>query len=578
MLTLVEAAGRCEAGGKAMVLGRLARAGLPVPDGFILEPEEVGLIVTGNGRALCRRLADWAVQNAPFGLVVRSSAVEEDGRTASFAGQFTSLFTSADTAQVAGAVTAVHASLAGQGARAYAEKLGVSPPSTMAVLVQAAVRPASSGVLFTRWDDQGARIEAVLGLPALLVSGECRPDVFLASAAEMATGAVQVADKYVALLPPTAQEREVLPGEWVAWPGGGQAKVVCHLDRLIGVRPPRPLIHQPAVSVVQRADLLRLATTVATVLDEAALDIEWACDGDGRTWLLQARPDTRTIVPARPPGELRLGHGTEMGEGRTLVVQGQAASPGQVTGPAQVVGDLGVRGGPPREAGVLICGPARPELVPALLEAVGIACSEAGLLCHTAIVARELGKPCITDAGEALTSDWDGQQVTLDGDAGTLTRLGNSPLLGDTSAVSVSERPPAPGSPVTQARGDQPTGLRVIARRPRMAMDAKPRFVLTLPLPGVDWNYDPEALIAGGVAALLVPAEHRLIPKQDDRGPWREALEGDAERSALAGATWTPLPNGAWLAWLITPPTPLPALWAGPSGGPYVTFPTFGNP
>ena len=77
-------ADRLRVGGKAFVLARLRRAGVPVPDGFVLTADEA---IDGAGenalRAAAARLGGTAA--------VRSSAVLEDTAEASFAGQYVTL-------------------------------------------------------------------------------------------------------------------------------------------------------------------------------------------------------------------------------------------------------------------------------------------------------------------------------------------------------------------------------------------------------------------------------------------------------------------------------------------------------
>src|SRR5687767_2937849 len=74
-----------EYGGKALELGRAWRAGLPVPPGWALTPTLVEQVVRGEPGARARVLDAFAKLGAPA--AVRSSAIGEDGTTASFAGQ-----------------------------------------------------------------------------------------------------------------------------------------------------------------------------------------------------------------------------------------------------------------------------------------------------------------------------------------------------------------------------------------------------------------------------------------------------------------------------------------------------------
>jgi pyruvate,water dikinase len=44
-----------------------------------------------------------------------------------------------------------------------------------------------------------------------------------------------------------------------------------------------------------------------------------------------------------------------------------------------------------------------------------------GMLCHAAVVARELGVPAVFGVAGAMTLLVDGERVTVDGTAGTVT-------------------------------------------------------------------------------------------------------------------------------------------------------------
>lgn len=546
MLTLREAAAFPAAGGKAHVLGRLHAAGAPVPDGLVLLPEEAARIAAGDGGELCERLAHWGAEHAPDGLAVRSSAAGEDGQHASFAGLFASRFTPAAPERIAEAVSEVHASLHSRTVQDYAAALGVEPPSRMAVLVQAAVRAACSGVLFTRWTADGWRIETTLGLATLLVAGDCAPDVVEPGPVH-GEAVEQVAEKYAAALPAARGEPDMPPGEWIDWPGGGRAKLVFSGDGLIYVRPPRELINAPALDPYGREALLALGERAHAVLGAGPLDIEWARDGGGDLWLVQARPATRSHGSPRE-GAHQPALPTARPDGAPTVLPGQGASPGTATAPAAVIMDA-AQAERMRDGDILVTGPARPELVPALLQASGIACADVGLLCHTAIVARELGKPCVTGLLNAPETVLDGQPVTVDGDAGTLTLHPDGGMT--------APRPPAPPS---QHRST-PEGLQVVTRPPAspsdtplvLALDHQTRTLLD--------EQPLDTLTEAGVAAVLLPS---------GTAPPRRLLD--------LGARLTMLSDGIGLLWLTRPPPEWaarpPTVWAGLPGGPLTSRPS----
>jgi len=117
-----------------------------------------------------------AARLAGFGdvaVAVRSSAIDEDGTVASFAGIYDSIVDVRGLAAVEDAIAKVRASALSPRALAYRHD---GQPARMAVVVQRLVRADCAGVLFTAdpvTGDRDARVvTAVRGLGEALVSGE----------------------------------------------------------------------------------------------------------------------------------------------------------------------------------------------------------------------------------------------------------------------------------------------------------------------------------------------------------------------------------------------------------------------
>jgi len=177
-------------GAKAASLARLVRAGLPVPDGFVLEaaafsalvapalppfsapPEELGhALADADARAASVEIpaalaADVLARAAVLErLAVRSSAAIEDGTRGAAAGVFASR-TGVDPADVWDAIRAVWASALAPLAVAYARRRADAPPPGMAVIVQR-FAPGERVTIYTRapsgaaelWIQRGEAIE-----------------------------------------------------------------------------------------------------------------------------------------------------------------------------------------------------------------------------------------------------------------------------------------------------------------------------------------------------------------------------------------------------------------------------------
>ncbi|MBI2306311.1 MAG: phosphoenolpyruvate synthase [Rhodocyclales bacterium] len=240
------------AGGKGHQLGRLARYGLPVPDGFVLTTAAFAQAASLDLEALVAgalRARGW--EATP--LAVRSSAPMEDSRRASFAGIHHSALNVVGSAAVAAAVRAVWDSLAAPQAVAYRARLGIDE-AAMAVVVMPMVPAVAAGVAFScdpaSGRDDRVVVNAVAGLADALVSGRV-------SGEEIVLEADPISEDYAVV------RRSGAPA------GLADARAV---------------------------ELAELVRETAFTLDYGApwADIEWVWDGE-RFHLVQARP-----VTARP--------------------------------------------------------------------------------------------------------------------------------------------------------------------------------------------------------------------------------------------------------------------------------------
>lgn len=115
---------------------------------------------------------------------------------------------------------------------------------------------------------------------------------------------------------------------------------------------------------------------------------------------------------------LPLERGGERGE-----LMGQIGNAGKATGrvrivPFDMVGQVTLESDE-----VLVCDMTTPQYVPLMQQAVAIVTDRGGILAHAAIVARELGKPCIVGTKHATTQLKDGQFVEVDAVQGVIRVL-----------------------------------------------------------------------------------------------------------------------------------------------------------
>ncbi len=104
-------------------------------------------------------------------------------------------------------------------------------------------------------------------------------------------------------------------------------------------------------------------------------------------------------------------------------LSGQIGNAGKATGrvrivPFDMVGQVTLENDE-----VLVCDMTTPQYVPLMQQAVAIVTDRGGILAHAAIVARELGKPCIVGTKHATSQLKDGQLVEVDAVQGIICVL-----------------------------------------------------------------------------------------------------------------------------------------------------------
>jgi len=253
-------------GGKAASLSHALAAGLPVPPGIALSVDAVDSVVRGDEEPV--RALEASLDDLGGCVAVRSSAIGEDDRDTSFAGQHATLLNVRTPAGVVAAVREVYQSAHSASALAYRERMGISLEPRMGVVVQRLVDAESAGVLFTRNPASGEDerlIEAAWGLGEAVVSGIIIPDSYRISRDGTVTERI-AGHKDVALQ---------------LDPGGGVEEIEVEAERVDAL----------CLSDDQLGMLHRMTSDCEAVYGDR-LDIEWAF-ADGRFYLLQCRAITR---------------------------------------------------------------------------------------------------------------------------------------------------------------------------------------------------------------------------------------------------------------------------------------------
>jgi phosphoenolpyruvate synthase/pyruvate phosphate dikinase len=264
-------------GGKSAHLSRLA-ADYHVPSGFCLTaaafdphysadaplPTVLATALAAAYEALARRAG---FPDVP--IAVRSSAIDEDGDLASFAGQYETELHLVGVDAVLGAIVRCWASGRNERALAYRKQQGLGTEGVrLAVLVQQLVMADTSAVVFSANPISGNRDEVVVtaswGLGESVVSGTVTPDTWVVRKADLTVKEERIG----------AKERMT-----VAVTGGTREVTV-----------PRLLRERASLSRAQVAELAKLAMELEEKMGRP-VDIETAYARE-ELFLLQCRPIT----------------------------------------------------------------------------------------------------------------------------------------------------------------------------------------------------------------------------------------------------------------------------------------------
>lgn len=410
-------------GGKAANLGELMRAGLPVPRGFVV-PAQAYLRAMEIGRvrqdlietaALCdasdptsldltadrqRELVQQA--GIPFALLreildaygrlgdrcsvaVRSSATTEDGAASSFAGMHATFTNVTGEEALAAAISGVWQSVWGRRVIAYRASQELTAEPAIAVIVQIMVDADRAGVVFTADPSSGRAdrlvVDAAFGLGEVVVSGQVEPDTYVLA---RSAGGPRLLELRIG-----EKSHKIVRG-----PHGR--------DRRVALDP-----SERTRRVLDDDQILRVARLAERIagLHDSPQDVEWALAGE-ELFALQARPITA------------LGRAAHT-QARGVLVRGLGASSGSASGVVRILASFSEA--ERLAAGeVMVASTTNPDWVQAMQRAAALVTDGGGMTCHTAIVSRELGVPCVVGTRSATRILREGELVTVDGDSGVV--------------------------------------------------------------------------------------------------------------------------------------------------------------
>ena len=336
-------------------------------------------------------------------VAVRSSATAEDLPEASFAGQQDTILNVRNSKQLIDACQRCFASLWSDRAISYRSTQGFDHfEVALSISVQPMVRSdqACSGVMFTLDTESGFRdvvvINAAWGLGEAIVQGMTTPDEWVVFKQTLRQGARSIISRRL---------------------GTKEVKMVYGLDDR-GTRIRDVVEAQRGRFVLNDYEVLKLAEWACLIEEhyseraghDQPMDIEWAKDGlTGELYILQARPETvhatkrknfvetYRLVGERQPQPLASGQavGEKIGQGRVRVLT-------DVDHETEFA-----------EGDVLVTAMTDPAWEPIMKRAAAVVTDRGGRTCHSAIISRELGLPCIVGTGNATRLLKTGAEVTV---------------------------------------------------------------------------------------------------------------------------------------------------------------------
>ena len=419
-------------GGKGANLGEIRRIGSPVPDGFVvtskayfefLEKNKLGVRVEEilgkldyNNQELVDEISEHikdVIKSSPLPeeiisevrneykklsnskgyVAVRSSATVEDLSAKSFAGQLDTFLNLNNLDNILSSIKKCWASLYNPRALLYLKESGLGKSKIgVAVIIQEMVQSEVSGVMLTvdpmTNNKDRLVIESVWGLGNLIVEGVVTPDHY-----EVAKSSFTIINKKIS----TQTTQLILAKE--------QNKEI-----------PVSAAYQK-IQKVSDEKIIELAK-IGRKIENTYLfpqDIEWAIENN-KLHILQSRPVTS--AESEPDEKFEK---TEIN--LPVLVKGTPTSPGIAQGVAKII-KSSKQVARVKRGDILVLPVNNHNFIAALKKAAAVITDKGGETSHAAIIAREMGLPCVVGTSIATNMIKPDTVVTVNGSTGIVYKGG----------------------------------------------------------------------------------------------------------------------------------------------------------
>lgn len=338
-------------------------------------------------------------------VAVRSSATAEDSPDASFAGQHESYLNIKGEKDVIEAVKYCYSSLFTDRAIAYRRDKGIAPLSVyLSAVIQKMIRSdlASSGIMFTLDTDTGFNnvvlINSIFGIGEMIVKGRVTPDKFFIFKPTMKQG-------YKAIINKELGRKD---GKYIYRESGGIKEVKNTKEEF------------DKYSITDD-ETLTLAEWGCIIEEHYGTpqDIEWAKDGkDGKLYVVQSRPET---VHSQKSKKGNVYEEYQIDQEIKPILTGISIGSKIGKGVVRVITDV-KKMKEFKKGEILVTKMTDPDWNAILTMSSAVITDEGGKTCHSAIISRELGIPCIVGTKEATQKLKTGMMVTVDCSSGAKGR------------------------------------------------------------------------------------------------------------------------------------------------------------
>jgi pyruvate,water dikinase len=341
---------------------------------------------------------------------VRSSATAEDLPTASFAGQHETFLNVSGEKEILKAVKKCMASLFTDRAISYREQKGFNHLKiALSVGISKMVRSdlASSGIMFSIDTETGFRdvvlINSIWGIGELIVKGRITPDNFYVFKPTLKKGFDSIIVKNLG-----RKTKKYVYGK-----KGGLKEVDVSKKKQLKFS-------------LSKEEILTLSKWACLIEEHYSnkfkkwmpQDMEWAKDGKtGELFIVQSRPETVHSIEKKKEYK-----DYKVETNKKPILEGIAIGDKIGKGKVRVINDV-KKMSEFKEGEVLVTKMTDPDWTSIMGMASAIITDEGGKTCHSAIISRELGIPCIVGTENATKELKTGDKVTIDCTQGLRGRI-----------------------------------------------------------------------------------------------------------------------------------------------------------